>query len=518
MAVRQEPSSASSAPRSAATQRAVGAWCSAFSQAAPASAARHLDGQRALAGRGRGGRRDRAARRSRPARPSRFRPARASTMRVGIARVELGQAGVDVAAQHARSAGPAGGAAACAWRRRLAVPMRAPCGRASNEAWLRLTKASRGSSRSGMAAMTRPGGRLGRHVLHRVHRAVDAAVEQRLLDLLGEQPLAADLEQAAVLHAVAGGGDEDERRDLVLGLGRRRRARRRSSPASWPAWVRASWEARVPMRTGGCKGGKAGATSGTRPPGYRSAGRPAMMAFPTDRSNGPLTVLGLETSCDETAAAVVRRFADGRVEVLSSIVASQIAAHAPFGGVVPEMAARAHVEIIDAHRRRGAGRGRRRLRATCTASRPPPGPGLVGGVMVGLSLRQGDGAGARPAADRGQPPGGPRAVGAAGGRRAPIRSCCCWSPAAIASCWRSRASARCRRLGSTIDDAAGEAFDKIAKALGLRLSRAARRWSGWRRGGDPSRFPLPRALLGPRGLRLLLLGPEDRRGAAGRGA
>src|SRR5258708_13102116 len=60
------------------------------------------------------------------------------------------------------------------------------------------------------------------------------------------------------------------------------------------------------------------------------------------------TVLGLETSCDETAAAVVRRRADGGVEVLSSVIASQIAAHAPYGGVVPEIAARAHVESIDA--------------------------------------------------------------------------------------------------------------------------------------------------------------------------
>ncbi len=63
-----------------------------------------------------------------------------------------------------------------------------------------------------------------------------------------------------------------------------------------------------------------------------------------------LTVLGVETSCDETAAAVVRwpPGGDGPAEVLSSVVASQVAAHAPYGGVVPEVAARAHVEIIDA--------------------------------------------------------------------------------------------------------------------------------------------------------------------------
>src|SRR3954463_6033408 len=92
------------------------------------------------------------------------------------------------------------------------------------------------------------------------------------------------------------------------------------------------------------------------------------------------TVLGLETSCDETAAAVVRRGADGRVEVLSSVVASQIAEHAPFGGVVPEIAARAHVESIEAIAERAlaeAGLGY----ADLTGVAATAGPGLVGGVM-----------------------------------------------------------------------------------------------------------------------------------------
>ena len=61
----------------------------------------------------------------------------------------------------------------------------------------------------------------------------------------------------------------------------------------------------------------------------------------------PLRVLGLETSCDETAAAVVELGDDGRARVLSSVVASQVEEHAPFGGVVPEVAARAHVELIE---------------------------------------------------------------------------------------------------------------------------------------------------------------------------
>ena len=61
-----------------------------------------------------------------------------------------------------------------------------------------------------------------------------------------------------------------------------------------------------------------------------------------------LTVLGLETSCDETAASVVHLDADGAVQVLSSVIGTQFAQHAPYGGVVPEIAARAHVETIDA--------------------------------------------------------------------------------------------------------------------------------------------------------------------------
>ena len=98
-----------------------------------------------------------------------------------------------------------------------------------------------------------------------------------------------------------------------------------------------------------------------------------------------LTVLGLETSCDKTAAAVVRRSGDGHVEVKSSVVASQIAEHAPFGGVVPEIAARAHVESIDAIAERAlsdAGLGYADLSGVAATA----GPGLVGGVMVGLSF------------------------------------------------------------------------------------------------------------------------------------
>jgi N6-L-threonylcarbamoyladenine synthase len=68
----------------------------------------------------------------------------------------------------------------------------------------------------------------------------------------------------------------------------------------------------------------------------------------TTKQDGPLIVLGLESSCDETAASVLRRDKDGRVELLSNIVASQDEEHRPFGGVVPEIAARAHMRKIEA--------------------------------------------------------------------------------------------------------------------------------------------------------------------------
>ena len=105
-----------------------------------------------------------------------------------------------------------------------------------------------------------------------------------------------------------------------------------------------------------------------------------------DTADGkPLTVLGLETSCDETAASVVRLSACGRATVLSSVIHSQIDDHAAYGGVVPEIAARSHVEMIAGVTRRAmveAGIGYDGLDGVAATA----GPGLVGGVMVGFSF------------------------------------------------------------------------------------------------------------------------------------
>lgn len=205
-----------------------------------------------------------------------------------------------------------------------------------------------------------------------------------------------------------------------------------------------------------------------------------------------LTLLGIETSCDETAAAVVRLEGE-RVSVVSNVVASQIADHVPYGGVVPEVAARAHVELIEGVIRRAleeAGLGLDALDGIAATA----GPGLIGGVMVGLSAAKGL------ALARGLPL---IAVNHLEGHALSVRLGD--TPAPYPFLLLLVSGGHCQllsvegvgqvvRLGSTIDDAAGEAFDKIAASLGLdypggpALERLAE-------GGDPTRFPLPRALL-----------------------
>src|SRR5207244_9664471 len=96
-----------------------------------------------------------------------------------------------------------------------------------------------------------------------------------------------------------------------------------------------------------------------------------------------MLVLGIETTCDETAAAVVERLADGSGRILSNVVRSQTDEHARFGGVVPEIAARAHIDLLDGiidRAMKDAGVSYAQLSAVAAAA----GPGLIGGVIVGL--------------------------------------------------------------------------------------------------------------------------------------
>jgi N6-L-threonylcarbamoyladenine synthase len=206
-----------------------------------------------------------------------------------------------------------------------------------------------------------------------------------------------------------------------------------------------------------------------------------------------MIVLGIETTCDETAAAVVERFEDGRGKILSNIVLSQVSEHAAFGGVVPEIAARAHVEALDliiARAMAQAERGYGQIDGVAAAA----GPGLIGGVIVGLTTA--------------------KAIALV--KRKPLIAvnhleahaltarltdatlfpyCLFLASGGHTQIVAVRGVGDYVRIGTTQDDAIGEAFDKTAKLLGLgypggpQVEKEATR-------GDAARFALPRPMHG----------------------
>ena len=224
------------------------------------------------------------------------------------------------------------------------------------------------------------------------------------------------------------------------------------------------------------------------------------MASPTATSgSAPATqsiVLGIEASCDETAAAIVLRDGDGRGRILANVVRSQWELHRDFGGVVPEIAARAHAECLDliiAEAMRAAGLGFAQLSGVAATA----GPGLMGGLIVGLvtgkalalvhrlpfvAVNHLEAHALTVGLTEGLPP--PYLLLLVSGGHTQLL--------------RVDGVGRYERLGTTIDDALGEAFDKTAKLLGLgqpggpHVEAAART-------GDPTRFRLPRPLHGREG-------------------
>jgi N6-L-threonylcarbamoyladenine synthase len=206
-----------------------------------------------------------------------------------------------------------------------------------------------------------------------------------------------------------------------------------------------------------------------------------------------MRVLGIETTCDETAASVVRLRPDGSGEILSDEVMSQIAAHSAYGGVVPEIAARAHVEIVDTLIARAL------TRADLSAGgldgvAAAAGPGLIGGVLVGLMAGKGV------ALATGKPFVAVNHLEAHALTARLTASVAFPYLVLLASGGHTqilavRGVGDYDRLGATMDDAIGEAFDKTAKLLGLpfpggpAVEGAAKR-------GNPDRFPLPRPLVG----------------------
>jgi len=206
----------------------------------------------------------------------------------------------------------------------------------------------------------------------------------------------------------------------------------------------------------------------------------------------PLTLLGIETSCDETAAAVVRLRADGSGGILANVVRAQLDLHAAYGGVVPEIAARAHVDLLDPAIKQAMAEAQMDFGGLDGVA-ATAGPGLIGGVIVGLTTAKAIALGCgkpfiavnhleahalSPGLTDNVPPPYMLLLVSGGHTQLVV----------------VRDVGHYTRLGTTLDDALGEAFDKAAKLLGLEYpgGPAVEHWAAK---GVP-RIPLPRPMLG----------------------
>jgi N6-L-threonylcarbamoyladenine synthase len=205
------------------------------------------------------------------------------------------------------------------------------------------------------------------------------------------------------------------------------------------------------------------------------------------------TVLGIETSCDETAAALVRGSAPGPGEILSNVVFTQIEEHRPYGGVVPEIAARAHVEMLDVVIEQAIRQSQIDL-SEIDAIAATAGPGLIGGVMVGLTTAK-----ALALATRRQLIAvnhlEAHALTARLTGGIPFPYLLLLISGGHCQLLAVEGVGRFRIYGRTIDDAVGEAFDKTAKLLGLSYPGGPA-IEQLAKDGDPARYVLPRPMLG----------------------
>lgn len=204
-------------------------------------------------------------------------------------------------------------------------------------------------------------------------------------------------------------------------------------------------------------------------------------------------VLGIETSCDETAAAVVARDDDGRPKILSNIVLSQVDAHAAFGGVVPEIAARAHVEALDGVIEAALAEAGTTL-DEMDGIAATAGPGLIGGLIVGLTTGKAIAAALnKPLVPVNHLEG--HALTARLTDQLDFPYLLLLVSGGHTQIAHVPGLGRYERWASTIDDALGEAFDKTAKLLSLpypggpSVEHAAQ-------DGDPTRFAFPRPMKG----------------------
>ena len=319
---------------------------------------------------------------------------------------------------------------------------------------------------------------------------VDVAADLRDIEFLGEQAFAARFRQRPILNGVACRLDDDDldpvlrhrvsagkqRADLMRLRKRQRRSARANSRQGSVGHARLEVALvqrfyRVPGR------------------GPIACRRRQALIPPPDEV---MRVLGIETTCDETAAAVVRLKPEGGGEILANQVRSQIDERRPFGGVVPEIAARAHVEIIDEMIRRALEDAHLDIKDIDGVA-AAAGPGLIGGVMVGLVT------GKALALATGKPFVAVNHLEAHALTARLTDNLTFPYLLLLVSGGHTQLVAingvgDYTRLGTTVDDAVGEAFDKVAKLLGLpypggpnlELEAAA---------GNPSRYDLPRPML-----------------------
>jgi N6-L-threonylcarbamoyladenine synthase len=326
-------------------------------------------------------------------------------------------------------------------------------------------------------------------ILARMNRQIDRTGKLRLVDFLGEKPLAAAFGKRPVGDRIPCGADDGEWKGFFAFAGELHQGGARHQGLSHRQRRAAATKPQERLRH--CLFFPVNSCFPADDEQHRT--RYVNTKRPHRRADGTfMLVLGIETTCDETAAAILRRGNDGRGEILANEIASQ-SEHALYGGVVPEIAARAHIDKLDGLIRAALSRARIGI-GDLDAIAAAAGPGLIGGVLVGLTTA--------------------KAIALASGK--PLIGINHLEAHALTPRLTDNVQfpyllllvsgghtqlvavlgvGEYRKIGSTIDDAIGEAFDKGAKLLGLgypggpALERAAE-------GGNPLRFDLPRPMLG----------------------
>ena len=216
-----------------------------------------------------------------------------------------------------------------------------------------------------------------------------------------------------------------------------------------------------------------------------------------------LTFLGIETSCDETAASVVREKTDGTGEILSNIVSSQIEEHKEFGGVVPEVAARAHVEKIEYIINKAIKDSKLSLNQIDGIA-STAGPGLIVCLTVGLNAGKAiAGCLKKPFIAVNHLEG--HALSPKINKKIEFPYLLLLISGGHTQFLEVKNINKYKRLGTTIDDALGEAFDKTAKLLGIEFPGGPK-IEEWAKKGDENYFELPKPILKKGGCNLSFAG------------